>query len=387
MRDAAVSAPVPRARAACARVCGARARAARDRDAARCSRRAPNATRALTRPVPASGRAIPLGRSSARPGSTSRSTSRSTRPARSRGSASVPSSSASKPMRVAERLRQPGRAARDDSIPVPAQHDVEIAHGPGLRAGLEVAHMHRGVGDLDVTGGEPVEVERWPVSGPFAQSQQTDAAVLEAHHRHCRADEAHASGNELAGAQHVPEIERDTSFAHCEHRLPVFSVEDAKVVEYELRSVPAQPRVQARELEPQLASAAPPRPLRGRRARACRRARYGAAAAAVQSRSAGPRTRKPRTPQQAPLPGAGGTVGLGRGGERVRVHISTTSYWSIRYSASVCSRIGLPVRTSSSPSAADSSSSRRSMTSWCASTSSSWKSNWPAWRSISRKIS
>ena len=153
---------------------------------------------------------------------------------------------------LAERLRQPGGAARDDAIPVPAQHDIEIAHGPGLRAGLEVAHMHRGVGDLDMTGGEPVEVERWTVSGPFAQAQQTDAAVLEAHHRHCRADEAHAPGNELAGAQHVPEIERDTSFAHCEHRLPVFSVEDAKVVEYELRAVPAQPSVQARELEPQL---------------------------------------------------------------------------------------------------------------------------------------
>ena len=63
-----------------------------------------------------------------------------------------------------ERLRQPGGTARDDSIAVAAQHDVEILQVQAS-PGFEVAHVHRGVRDLHVTGGQPVQIERGRSAG------------------------------------------------------------------------------------------------------------------------------------------------------------------------------------------------------------------------------
>ncbi len=224
-----------------------------------------------------------------------------------------------------ERLGKPGRAPGDYAVPVTAQHHVDVTQGPGRGPCLEVAHLHRGIGDLHMAGGQPVEVEWRSIGRPLVEPEQAKAAVREAQNGDGRPDEADASGDKLASAQRVPQIQSNAALAHREHWLAAIAVEQAQVLKHKLRAVPAQPRVQSRELESKLGLPLHPGlDAIGARGHCREHDPQQKQEQCDRNQQAGNRD------SDAAQPAWRAAFSTGSGGMRVRVHIRTTSYWSIR---------------------------------------------------------
>ena len=151
--------------------------------------------------------------------------------------------------------RRPSSAG---SVALPSMHH-EVAIAPQLHvelgqferrtARLQVAEDDHRIVDHDAPRRQPVEVERRLVGRTLAQPEQADAAVGETHDRDARLQDVHAAGDELPGAEEVPEVEPDAAFARREQRLRAVLVEHAQVAQHDLGPVPAQARVEPRILE------------------------------------------------------------------------------------------------------------------------------------------
>ena len=139
----------------------------------------------------------------------------------------------------------------------------------------------------------------------------------EAHDRDVGADEADAPGDELPGAEEIPEVEADRALTRREQRLRAVAIEHTHVAQHDLGPEPAQPRVDALVLDPE------PRLLLDPRLHAAGVFRH------LRDREAQRAERDRREDDQGRQHACRDTPRTGgRRAGRVFVHMSTTSYWS-----------------------------------------------------------
>ena len=151
-----------------------------------------------------------------------------------------------------EARRQLRRALGGDVVAVAAQREAQVFERPRPLALHQVAVGDARVLDHHAPGGQAVEVEWRLVGRPLPLPEQADAAVGQAHHGDVRAEEPQAAGDQLAGAEEIPQVEADRGFARLEQRLLAVAVEHAHVAQHDLRAEPAQARVEAAVLDAQV---------------------------------------------------------------------------------------------------------------------------------------
>ena len=155
------------------------------------------------------------------------------------------------------------------------------------------------------------------ILGALALAEQPDSSVRKAHDRDGRADEPHATRDEFAGSEEAPQVEGDGALAGLEQGVRAILVQHPHVAQHDLGTEPAQPRIDAGELDAQASLLLDPL-LQARRI--LRDEREGQSQCAQQQcrsdQHAG------QQPGQQP-PGPGGVAAPGS-----LAHMSTTSYWS-----------------------------------------------------------